>query len=239
MVLNIARDGGVTSITITRGDCGNLISTAMGAEIIAALAAAVDGCLVVLRGEGSDFCLGRDMGGGPLRGSAKTALDIRSGNTEPALALMGAIRRSPVPVLGIVQGRAIGLGCGLSAICDITIASDDATFRLPEMGHGIPPCLAMSALIDRVPYKAITRLVYSMQPIDAAEALNFGIVSQVVARDALESTAASLIETIAQQPAPAVRAVKEFMRSAPRMDPQGAADFGSNLLAGVLSSSAH
>jgi enoyl-CoA hydratase/carnithine racemase len=110
---------------------------------------------------------------------------------------------------------------------------------LPEMDHGIPPCLAMSALIGNLTPKAIMYLVYSTELIDAQRALTMGLVSKLVpARDLAHEVDAFIKKTLSRVPA-AVPAVKEYMRSAPRMEPQAAADFGSNLLAGVLSSAGH
>ena len=233
------KNGGVTTIRLNRPDCGNLVSNQMGAEIAAMIDAAADSRLIVLRGEGADFCLGRDTAAMRAAGPLKTTLEVRRGNTEPALAVYGAFRRTTVPVLGVVQGRAIGFGCALAALCDVTIASDDSQYQLPEMDHGIPPCLAMSALLGNVTPKGIMYLVYSTEMVDAARALTMGLVSKVVPKHELGKEADAFIaKTLSRVPA-AVPAVKEYMRSAPRMEPQAAADFGSNLLAGVLSSTAH
>ncbi len=230
---------GVTTITLTRPDCGNLISNQTGAEIAAMIQGATDSRLIVLRGEGEDFCLGRDGAAMRAQGPLKTALDVRRGNTEPALLVYGAFRRTTVPVLGVVQGRAIGFGCALAGLCDVTIASDDSQFQLPEMEHGIPPCLAMSALLGNVTPKGIMYLVYSTEVIDAQRALMMGLVSKIVPRaDLAKEADAFIAKTLSRVPA-AVPAVKEYMRSAPRMEPQAAADFGSNLLAGVLASTWH
>ena len=231
--------GSLTTITLNRPECGNLVSNEMGAELAGMIEAAAGSQLIVLRGAGDNFCLGRDSAALRAAGPFKTALEMRRGNTEPALAVYGAFRRVKVPVLGIVQGKAIGFGCALAGLCDVTIASDDAQFQLPEMDHGIPPCLAMSALLGNVAPKAIMYLVYSTELIDAARAREMGLVSKVVARRDLEKEAEAFIKkTLARVPA-AVPAVKEYMRSAPRMEPQAAADFGSTLLAGVLSSAEH
>jgi enoyl-CoA hydratase/carnithine racemase len=230
-------DGLVTTITLNRPEIGNLVSNEMGAEIAAMLDASRDSRLIVLRGAGEDFCLGRDTATLRAAGLLKTAVDVRRGNTEPALALYAAVRNFPAPVIAVVQGRAIGLGCSLAALCDITIAADDSRFQLPEMDHGIPPCLAMSALLGNLTPKAIASLVYSTEIIDSARALTMGLVSRVVPAARLAAEAEAFIrKTVDRNPA-ALPAVKEYLRSAPRMDPQAASDFGSNLLAGVMSSS--
>jgi enoyl-CoA hydratase len=147
--------------------------------------------------------------------------------------LYDAFRRSRVPILGVIQGRAAGLGCALAALCDITIASDKARFQLPEMAHNIMPTIAMSALVDRVPRKAATYLIYSTQEIDAHKALMLGIVSDVVPAAELESAVSKLVERLKQTPLPALMAVKEYGRSAFSMNTQAANDFARNLHATV------
>jgi len=94
----------------------------------------------------------------------------------------------------------------------------------------------MYGLLDRVPRKALAHLVYSTLPIDAATALAIGLISRVVAETALEAEVADFVSMMTGRPTAAVRAVKEFLRSAPAMDSQGALDFASNLIANVLSS---
>ncbi len=227
------KKGAVTTIILNRPDIGNLMTNEMAVVLAGMLDSAADSHVVVLRGAGKDFCLGRDL---TAPASPPTALDVRHSNTEPVLKLYRAFRHVSAPVVGLVTGGAIGLGCALAAACDITLASDDARFQLPEMDHGIPPCLAMSALINRVPLKAIAHLVYSTEVLIAAEALALGLVSKVYPARELHTNAGSFIDSLVGRPLPAVRAVKEYLRSAPAMDPQGMADFASNLLANVMSS---
>jgi enoyl-CoA hydratase/carnithine racemase len=121
-------------------------------------------------------------------------------------------------------------------LCDVVIASDDATFVLPEMTRGIPPCLAISALARRVPRKALTHLVLSAEPIDAPTALAIGLVSRVVPKAELDNVAKGFIAKMSGYPPAMTRTVKEYMRSAPELDPTAAADLASNIMATVMSS---
>ncbi len=228
-------EGPVVKLTLNRPDVGNLMTNDMGRQLANMIAAATESHLIVLRGGGRDFCLGRELAPAPP-GPPPTALDVRRGNTEPVLELYGAFRRSPVPVIGVVAGRAVGLGCALAALCDVTVASSNARFQVPEMRHDIPPCMVMYALLDRVPRKALTHLVYSTVEIDAATALSIGLVSRVVPEAKLEAEVDGFVSMLTKRAPAAVKAVKEFLRSAPAMDDQGAMDFASNLLANVLSS---
>lgn len=235
--IRIVRQGAITRITIDRADAGNRVTNEMAATLAGAIGSAgAEGThLVVLAGEGADFCLGREVPAS-AEGGTETAVGIRAANTEPALALFATFQRCPAPILGIVQGRATGMGCAMAALCDVTLAADDARFLVPEMDRDLPPTLVMWALADRLTRKAASYLVYSREPMDAQAALSAGLVSRVVAGADLAGAAEALIEKLAGNSGPALRAVKEYMRSAPEMDRQGAADFASNLLANVLAS---
>ena len=187
------------------------------------------------QGAGQEFCLGRDE----VKKAHETlpeAYDLRTA-VDVVFKLYGAFRNSPVPVIGVVQGKAIGFGCALAALCDITIASAKARFQLPEMGHNIMPTMAMSALADRVARKALMYLVYSTDEIDAQTALTFGLVSKVVQPENLDAAVDDLVATLKKSPLPAVKAVKEYAGSALTMDTTAANNFAKNLHATINSSS--
>jgi enoyl-CoA hydratase/carnithine racemase len=104
------------------------------------------------------------------------------------------------------------------------------------MEKDLPPTLAISALMPRVPRKALTWMVYSMEELDARTALSLGIVSKVAPSAQVEAELSKLIATLTARSPEALAAVKEFFRSAPHMEPRGMADYAANLLASVLSS---
>jgi len=103
-------------------------------------------------------------------------MKMRASVCEPILDVYDAIGNARQPVVALVQGKAHGFGSAVAGACDLTIAADNARFRLPEMEKDLPPTLAISALMARVPRKALTWLVYSMEEIDAHAALQLGIV---------------------------------------------------------------
>ena len=233
----VQQDGPILRVTLNRPDAGNGVSDDMAAELAGILDRAADTSqFVVLRGAGSDFCAGRAHNRGGAPEGPPEALALRRRN-EVVFNCYGAFRRSPIPIVGVVQGRAVGFGCALAALCDITIASDAAKFQLPEMGHNIMPTMAMSALVDRVPRKALMYLVYSTAVIGAERALSFGLVSEVVPAAELDETVQALCAALVKAPRPATLAVKEYTQVALSMDLQGAIDFARNLHATINSSS--
>lgn len=229
-------EGGITRITLNRPDDGNRVSDPVAVELTELVnAVAKESKVIVLQAAGDDFCLGRaGMGNRPA--SPPEAYDLRAQN-ETIFDFYNAFRRAPVPVIGVVQGGAIGFGCAVAGLCDITIAADNARFQLPEMSHNIMPTMAMSALIDRVPRKALVHLVYSTAEIDAQRALTFGLASDVVPLAGLADAADALAQGLASKPLPALTAVKEYARSAMHLDIHAATDLARNLHATINTSS--
>jgi len=230
-----AKDGDITTITLNRPEAGNRQTDATWAQVTEMFdAAAKDSRLIIFRGAGEDFCLGREAMGQAQPGPAPEAYAVRD-RAETIFNLYGAFRNAKVPVIGIVQGRAVGLGCALAALCDITIASEKARFSFPETAHRIMPTIAFSALVDRVPRKAATFMMYSAQEIDAHKALTFGLASDVVPHGELEASVNRLVEHLEKMPLAAVLALKEYARTAFGMSTQAATDFARNLHATVNS----
>jgi enoyl-CoA hydratase len=121
------KDGDVTTITLNRPDVGNRLSDPMAAQLADTIdAAAKESRLILFKGAGNDFCLGREAMGQPSPVLEAYAMRER---IEVIFNLYDAFRRSKVPVIGVVQGRAAGLGCALAALCDITLASEKARFQ--------------------------------------------------------------------------------------------------------------
>jgi enoyl-CoA hydratase len=227
------RDGDVTTITLNRPDDGNKQTDDTWAQCTEMLnAAAKDSRAIVFRGAGADFCLGRAAMG--QAAPVMEAYQVRE-RADTIFNLYGAFRDSRVPIIGVVQGRAAGLGCALAALCDITLAGDKARFSFPEMAHRIMPTIAFSALVDRMPRKAATFMIYSTQEIDAQKALTFGLVSNIVAAGELDSAVTTLVEHFKKIPLAAVLAAKEYARHAFDMGAQGATDLARNLHATVNS----
>lgn len=239
--INTSAANGVCRIELNRPDCGNLVTATMVVELTEHLrSVAADVKLIVISGQGQDFCKGRDYQTAPESAgagkSAPSALTIREQMTAPMTTLYSTLRDAPVPTLSVVQGAAYGFGCALAGACDMTIAADTARFRLPEMGRGLPPTLAMTALWDRVTPRAIGYMVYSTAELTAADASRIDLVQSVVPAEELTARAGNLVETICKQPLDAIRSVKEYLRVAPSMPAVARGGLGASLFAGVLSS---
>ena len=229
-----ARDEVVT-LQLQRPEAGNRLTNAMALALAHALEAARDSRVIVLRAEGADFCLGREMAP-PPPGTGVNAADVLREDAGPIQALYEAFGRCRSPVLGLVAGRAWGIGLILAARCDLTLCAHDSSFALRELERGIPPCIAMAPLLDRMPAKALAHLVFGAEPISAGAALADGIVGRVVASDRLQAEGDALVQRLLSFPVPAVQAVKQFLTTAPRHHETNAAFYGAGLVANVLGS---
>lgn len=233
--LHVSHDADILTLTLARPEAGNRLSNAMAAALADALDAAGPARLVVLRAQGSDFCLGRDMEP-PAPGAQVNAMDVLREDAAPIVQLYEALRRLKQPLIGRVQGRTWGIGLVLASVCDYTLAASDAGFRLRELERGIPPVIAMAPLLERMPTKAIGALVYSAEEENAAWALATGLVSKVVDAHALDAELDALTQRMLGFPQPALEAVKQYLGTAPRGQETSAVLYGASLLANVLGS---
>jgi enoyl-CoA hydratase len=232
-----ARKGPILEITLNRPEIGNAASDAMAVDLAKILLSAGETSeIVVLRGAGDDFCVGRETMGKRPPGAQPEALELRRRN-DVVFNCYGAFRRCEIPVIGVVKGRAYGFGCAIAAVCDITLAADTAKFQVPEMAHNIMPTMVMSALVDRVPRKALTYLVWSTAVVSAQRAREAGIVSEVFPAAELDAAVEALCKQIMQAPRPARVGCKDYARAALDMDVTGAVEYARSIHAVINSSS--
>ena len=179
-------DQKVGIVTLNRPDKLNALSMELRLELERVLHGADEDpatSVIVLRAQGRSFCVGFDIGGGG-RAHAETpwrhdALKYRERLAVSLRALMTPwnLRK---PVIASVQGHALGGGCELAMFCDLTIAADDAQFGEPEiLLSQAGPGIVMPWIIG---HKRARELLYFGQLIDAATALDLGMINRVVPR---------------------------------------------------------
>lgn len=229
------RSGDILTITINHPERGNAMSEAMIAELGDVIEQEHDSLrLIVLRGAGDNFCVGRASMTTP-KPALQEAYALRAAS-DVVFRCYGLIRRSNAPVLAVVQGRAAGFGYALAAAADITIAAETASFSIPEFNHNIMPTMVMSSMIDRVPLKALMYNVWSCQELSPSRAMAIGTVSEVVPAADLGKTVDAFIERLVRAPLPAVLAVKEYGVHAQPIDMPKAVHFARSLHAMVNAS---
>jgi methylglutaconyl-CoA hydratase len=204
----VEHDGPVLRLTLNRPDVRN----AFDEEVIRALTAgAVSGAenqsvrVIVLAGNGKTFCSGADIGW-----MAKAIAYSRQENLTEAEDMARMLERLdtlPVPVIGRIQGAALGGGVGLAAICDIVVAADDAVFALSEVRLGILPAVVAPYVLRKIGVSAARELFLTGVRFDAARARQVGLVHDVVPADALDAAVARRVaDVLAASPTGIARA---------------------------------
>ena len=200
-------DRGIATITLNRPEAMNALSQKMEAELHVALTQAdldPDVRVVVLRGAGSAFSSGYDMteedpGNNPTAsGTLHRWLDINQKASEGFMHVMELSK----PVIAAVNGWCLGGGFWYAMCCDITIASEDATFGQPEV-RAISNSSVLFAMLAG--WKNANRYTLTGDHFDAHEALRIGVVNEVVPADQLMDHAYAMARRIAMVPSDSVR----------------------------------
>ncbi len=161
---------------------------------------------VVLSSAGTAFCAGHDL----REMQANRRYEYYRGLFAQCTAVMQRIRALPVPVIARVQGVATAAGCQLVASCDLAVASDTARFAVSGINLGLfcsTPAVALSRTIS--PKRAFDLLVTG-RFIDAATAVEWGLINQAVPADQLDPAIERLTGTIVSKSPCAVRYGKEM-----------------------------
>lgn len=166
--------------------------------------------VVVLAAEGRGFCAGVDIK--ELAADAGRITQVNRG----CYAAFAAVYDCPVPVISAVHGFVLGGGIGLAGASDIVLAAEDASFGLPEIDRGALG--AATHLLRMFGMQKTRRMLYTGEPISAAEAYRLGALEQVVTREALLPAARALAATIAGKSPRAVRLAKESLNGIELLD---------------------
>lgn len=234
--LLIKQDGRILRITFNRPEDNGISDPMAAAFSEAVMNAHTTSDLVMLRSIGPDYCTGRvrEPGAPPPAAEAYA----RRPEYDAIFNSYKAIRNAQVPVVTAIEGRAMGFGAAIAGLCDVSFASDTATFNIPEITHNVMPTMVMSALYDRLNRNALLWLAYSADFINAERALAYGLVSQVVPAAKLDEEAERFCQILLSRPRPAVLGLKEYLHVAPRMDELGAIDYARSIHSMVNTSAA-
>jgi enoyl-CoA hydratase len=166
---------------------------------------------VVVRAEGRGFCAGVDIK--EIQAKGDVAL---IGVNRGCAAAFAAVYDCEVPVIAAVHGFCLGGGIGIVGNADIVVASDDATFGLPEVDRGALG--AATHLARLVPQHRMRSMVYTAQPATAAELHRYGSILRVVPKDQLVAAAYEVADSIASKSPTIIRRAKESLNGIDPVD---------------------
>jgi len=176
--------------------------------------------VLVLTGTGDYFCVGGEMGGKHEGGQP---LDRETDGLD--LTPFVQLERCPKIVLMAINGMCQGGGLVMTLMGDVSVVSDRAKFRVPELLRGVADCYLGARLAPRIGVARAKYLLFTAQYFSAAEALAMGLVSRVVPHEQLEAAVAETIGWIRQTGPEARKALKQDLnRALPRIDMEMFAD---------------
>ena len=182
------RAPGVAQVTMARPAVFNAFDEAMIGELDAAFAqleADPAVRVIVLAGEGRHFSAGADLQW--MQRASEASLEWNVADARRFAGMLARIERCAKPTVARVQGAALGGGVGLTCVCDVAIAADNASFSVSEAKFGILPSVIGPYVTNAVGKRQARRLALTTERIGAAEALSMGLVTRVVASDALDA----------------------------------------------------
>jgi 2-(1,2-epoxy-1,2-dihydrophenyl)acetyl-CoA isomerase len=212
------RSGGVATLTLSRPASRNALTTGLFLEmerILLEVEADDAVRAVVLTGAGRGFSAGADLK--PVSVEERRRTEASSFPGDPGGDILDRgnrcirrLRQLPKPVLGSINGDAVGIGCSLALATDLRIASEAARFGVVFSRIGLGPDGGASAMLrELVGTSKALELLFLGDIIDAAEALRLGLVNRVVAADALADATSELAERLAHGPTLAYGFAKE------------------------------
>jgi enoyl-CoA hydratase/carnithine racemase len=209
LVLDTRDARGVVTLTLNRPQAFNALSESMLEALQTALDAVArddSARVVVLAAAGKAFCAGHDL----KEMRAHPSLGYYQALFDRCTRLMLTVQRLPCPVIARVQGIATAAGCQLVAMCDLAVAASDARFAVSGVNLGLfcsTPSVALSRNLSR---KAAFEMLVTGEFIDAAQALDKGLVNRVAPLDQLDAEVDRLAASIVAKPRVAVTLGKQL-----------------------------
>ena len=166
---------------------------------------------VVITGEGRGFCTGADLTGTGARSDAHTPMGMRL-TTHIYSSVIRGLTTMEKPVIGAINGDAAGAGCNFALSCDILIASEKARFIQVFVRRGLVVDMGGTFFLPRlVGLSKAKELAFSGEAIEAAQALELGLVAKVVPPESLMDEAMELARRLAQGPTRAIGMIKRML----------------------------
>ncbi|MCA9979087.1 MAG: enoyl-CoA hydratase/isomerase family protein, partial [Anaerolineales bacterium] len=224
--------GAVVTVALNRPENHNALNTALIAaltKIFKAVNERDDVRVVVLTGNGRSFCAGADLN--EMRAAADYTFSQNVADGQAIFDLMQAVDSCTKPVIGRINGAAIGGGVGLVSCCDIAIAVTRAKFTFSEARLGIVPAVISPFVLAKIGVGNGRELFLTGERFDAQRAQQIGLVHHVVSEEELDAKVTERVEQLLLAGPEEQTAVKELIRTAAYQPKSALRDYTSNIIA--------
>lgn len=226
------QEGPVMWVSLNRPESHNAMNPGLIMELTAvfrSLPHQPDVRVVVLTGNGRSFCAGADLAF--MRAAADYTFAENVADGEAIFDLMTAVDTCPLPVVGRINGAAIGGGVGLVSCCDIVVAVERAKFAFSETRLGIVPAVISPFVLAKIGVNNGRELFLTGERFSAERARQMGLVQHVVAEDELDTAVAERIASLLQAAPGAQAAAKELIRAVAYQPQAVMRDYTARLIA--------
>lgn len=228
--IKVEVDGALGRLTLNRP--GQL--NAVGATMLKELARAArwfddhrELRVVIVSGAGRSFCAGADLKDSPVAAGERASWLARREAGQLGLRAADALENMHAVTIAAVHGYAVGGGVVLTAVCDLRIAAEDASFFIPEIELGIPLAWGGIPRLVREIGPALTKeLVMTCRRFSPAEAKAIGFINRVVSAERLMAEAEQLASELIAMPSVPVAITKEHVNAVARAMGAGSTAFG-------------
>lgn len=186
--LELEKQDGLVTVWMNRPERHNAFNETLIADLTACFAALSkddSARVIVLSGRGKSFSAGADLDW--MQRAASYTVEQNKADADKLALMLKTLYRCPKPTVARIHGAAMGGGTGLTAVCDIAIASEAAFFALSEVRLGLIPATIGPYVADAIGWRHARRYFLSAEKIDAQTAQRIGMVHEVVVPDALDA----------------------------------------------------
>jgi methylglutaconyl-CoA hydratase len=166
--------------------------------------------IIVLTGNGKSFCAGADLKW--MRKMVDFTKEENISDSTDLANMFEVMHRCPKPIIGKINGSAIGGGVGLVAVCDIAVSSEEAKFAFSEVKLGIIPAVISPYVVPKIGLSYARELFLTGQRFDAHKAKEIGLVHYVIPEDDLDEKIAEIIKLLGSSGPQAMAESKELLR---------------------------
>jgi methylglutaconyl-CoA hydratase len=231
-LLIIRREGPIEHVTLNRPEVRNAFNARLVAELHGwAERAALDRGVraAVLTGAGTAFSAGADLAW--MVATVAQPHHENLGNARELASMFEALDTLPFPLIGRVQGAALGGGTGLVAVCDIVVAAEHAVFAFTEVKLGLVPSVIAPYVLAKIGRSAARELFLTGARFDAARAREIGLVHAVVPEGELDRRVETFVREISSSGPVAIGAAKRLIRELWPLSASEAQDVTSEVIA--------
>ena len=219
-------------LTLNRPGTRNALDDVLISELlegINAFSRNADIRVIILTGEGAAFCAGMNLD--YLQRSMAKSADENIEDAKALQKLLLAVRQSRKTVIAMVNGPAMGGGCGLAAACDFVFASQEsARFGVPEVRMGFVPAVILEFLVHRIGIGKTREFVLQGAIVDSTTAKSLGLVTETVSHDSLTTRVMEFANQLCSQTSASSSGLtKELLTRFDEMNRKDAQDFAANL----------